>query len=119
MNRVAVLSLPASLLNNGCDIQSYYRSVIHAQTVAKRTSLWHKKYSLLADILISHAKDEKLRSVEAFERQECQATILRENSTIHIFIVVIRIMRRLLQTVGEKNLHYTEHQGSYFETGQP
>ena len=27
LNRVAVVSLPASLLSNECDIQSYYRSV--------------------------------------------------------------------------------------------
>ena len=35
----------------------------------------------------------------------------------YIFIVAIRT--RLLQTVGEKNLHYTENRGSYFETGKP
>ena len=37
----------------------------------------------------------------------------------YILIVAIRIMTRLLQTIGEKNLHYTEHRGSYFETGRP
>ncbi len=56
--------------------------------------------------------------MEAFERQECQATILRENSAIYIYCCD-PIMTRLLQTVGEKNLHYTEHRGSYFETGRP
>ena len=55
--------------------------------------------------------------MESFKRQECQATIIQENS-IYIFIVAFRIMTRLLQTVGEI-LHYTEHRGSYFETGRP
>ena len=56
--------------------------------------------------------------MEAFERQECQATILRENSTIYIYCCD-PYYDKLLQTVGEKNLHYTEHRGSYFETGRP
>ena len=76
------------------------RFLIHARTVAKRTSLWHKEIWKLS-------KDKSVR-LQYFEK------IAR-----YIFIVAIRIMTRLLQTVGEKNLHYTEHRGSYFETGRP
>ncbi len=49
-------------------------------------------------------------NMEAFERQECQATILRENSTIYIYCCD-PYYDKALQTVGEKNLRYTEHRG--------
>ncbi len=76
------------------------RFLIHAQTVVKRTSLWHKEIWKLW-------KDKSVR-LQYFEK------IAR-----YIFIVAIRIMTRLLQTVGKKNLHYTEHRGCYFKTGRP
>ena len=75
------------------------RFLIHAQTVVKRTSLWHKEIWKLW-------KDKSVR-LQYFEK------IAR-----YIF-VAIRIMTRLLQTVGKKNLHYTEHRGCYFKTGRP
>ncbi len=74
--------------------------LIHARTVAKRISLWHKEIWKL-----SKGKSVRLQYFEEIAR--------------YIFIVAIRIMTRLLETVAEKNLHYTEHRGSYFETGRP
>ncbi len=80
--------------------ETHGRFLIHARTVAKRTSLWHKEIWKLS-------KDKSVR-LQYFKK-----------IAQYIFIVAIRIMTRLLQTVGEKNLHYTEHRDSYLKTGRP
>ena len=90
-----------------------------AEEVGQLLAKHHGKFARVSSFMRGLLRSEHLCRINNISKDKSVRLQYFEKIARYIFIVAIRIMTRLLQTVGEKNLHYTEHRGSYFETGRP
>ena len=77
----------SSIKNKGTEVNPLI-SMSEPEEVGQLLAKHHGKFARVSSFMRGLLRSEHLcgiNNMEAFERQECQATILRENSTIYIY----------------------------------